>query len=233
MKARVADELSRSDLTSQIALAINDAITHYQRKRFYFNETGPNGYTFLTVPNQETYAARNPMISQNADGLVLDGESGYLMLELTGSEYEYPIPVFYDVDDVFVTVGVNNFRVKRIDPTIYRINQMPNFKGQPYNYMYSNQTFSFSPIPNAIYPMQVVGHLQLDAPLDDTETNNPWMIDAERLIRNCAKRILCQEVIMDADSTAAYLAAENEALDSLAATTDNMIRTGYIQPVDF
>jgi hypothetical protein len=38
---------------------------------------------------------------------------------------------------------------------------------------------------------------------------------------------------MDADSTAAYLAAENEALDSLAATTDNMIRTGYIQPVDF
>ena len=119
MKSRIADEISRADLTSQISNAINDAIAMYQTKRFYFNETGPNGSTFNTVANQETYTATD----------------------------DPDIPYMYDVDDVFVTVGVNNYRVKRIDPTLYRINQMPNFKGQPYQYMFLNQTFSFSPIP--------------------------------------------------------------------------------------
>jgi hypothetical protein len=47
MKARIADELMRDDLTSQIALAISDSITHYQPHRFYFNES--DQITFLTL----------------------------------------------------------------------------------------------------------------------------------------------------------------------------------------
>jgi hypothetical protein len=38
LKARIADELNRSDLTSQIALAIPRAIEKYARERFDFNE---------------------------------------------------------------------------------------------------------------------------------------------------------------------------------------------------
>lgn len=47
MKARIADELMRDDLTSQIAYAIPEAIEFYQPHRFYFNES--DGIEFRTL----------------------------------------------------------------------------------------------------------------------------------------------------------------------------------------
>lgn len=55
MKARIADELMRDDLTSNIASAISDAIKHYQTKRFYFNEK--DTITFSTVAAQNEYTS--------------------------------------------------------------------------------------------------------------------------------------------------------------------------------
>lgn len=55
MQQRIADELSRSDLTSQIKLAIQTAIKHYERKRFYFNQKTTG--TFTTQANREYYGA--------------------------------------------------------------------------------------------------------------------------------------------------------------------------------
>lgn len=39
MLDRIADELARTDLTSNIRQAVQSAIRHYERKPFYFNET--------------------------------------------------------------------------------------------------------------------------------------------------------------------------------------------------
>ena len=55
MKARIADELARDDLASQIGLAISDAIVAYQNDRFLFSET--RAFTFNTVAGQEFYGA--------------------------------------------------------------------------------------------------------------------------------------------------------------------------------
>jgi len=203
MKARIADELARSDIGANISNAINDAITFYQRKRFYFNETGPNGSTFNTVAGQTTYS-----VSDDPD-----------------------IPYMYDVDDLFITVANNNYTVKRIDPSQWRILQIPTFRGQPYQYMFLNQAISFLPIPDRAYQMQIVGHYKLAAPASDTEADNHWMTDAERLIRSCAKRLLYQEVILDADGAAASQAAESESLDDLKSVTATMVRTGFIRPM--
>ena len=54
IQARIADEIQRTDLTSQIVYAISDAIKHYERRRFYFNTTIG---TFSTVANQEYYTS--------------------------------------------------------------------------------------------------------------------------------------------------------------------------------
>src|SRR5690349_10519428 len=64
MKTRVAQELRRSDLTSQIADAINDAILEYQKERFRFSDTDPANYpTFNTVPSRFVYDnSDNPAI---------------------------------------------------------------------------------------------------------------------------------------------------------------------------
>ena len=53
MKARIANEVSRSDLDDMIALAISDAIDTYYDKRFFFNES--REIVFDTVPGQEFY----------------------------------------------------------------------------------------------------------------------------------------------------------------------------------
>ena len=53
MQDRIADELARTDLTSQIKLAVQTSIDHYERQRFYFNEQRS---TASTVASQQNYA---------------------------------------------------------------------------------------------------------------------------------------------------------------------------------
>ena len=55
MKARIADDLARPDLTNQIADAINDAIATMHSTRFYFTET--RTASFATVAGQSYYSA--------------------------------------------------------------------------------------------------------------------------------------------------------------------------------
>src|SRR5262245_10529722 len=54
MQTRIADEISRDDLTSQIRLAILSAIKHYKRQRLFFNEVIA---TFSTVASQTWYSS--------------------------------------------------------------------------------------------------------------------------------------------------------------------------------
>lgn len=73
MRSRIADDLDRSDLSSQIDKAINRAIKYYQGRRFWFNETTG---TFTTVADQRTYGS--------ADGLPSDiVEIDFLKIALT------------------------------------------------------------------------------------------------------------------------------------------------------
>lgn len=55
MKTRIADEIARSDLTSQIGLAIEEAIDEAATNRFWFNEA--RALTFSTVAGQEYYTS--------------------------------------------------------------------------------------------------------------------------------------------------------------------------------
>jgi hypothetical protein len=53
MESVIADELSRTDLTTQIAREITNAITFYQNKRFWFTDN--QLYTITTISGQRTY----------------------------------------------------------------------------------------------------------------------------------------------------------------------------------
>lgn len=55
IKSEIADDLNRSDLTTQIATEINNSILFYRAKRFYFNTTRDE--TFATVSSQKLYSA--------------------------------------------------------------------------------------------------------------------------------------------------------------------------------
>lgn len=53
MESVIADELSRTDLSTQIAREISNAITFYGNKRFWFNES--QMVTITTISGQRTY----------------------------------------------------------------------------------------------------------------------------------------------------------------------------------
>jgi hypothetical protein len=99
--------------------------------------------------------------------------------------------------------------------------------------MFQAQQISFSPIPNTTYTITIVGAAKLAAPATDGEASNKWMTDAERLIRQCAKRVLYQDIILDSDAAAACLAGEQEAYDVLKAASASMNKNGFIQPMSF
>lgn len=202
MKTRIADELDREDLTSQIALAISEAIDRYQKQRFYFNE---GTLTFPTVANQATYTSAN--LSH--------------------------IPDLYDVDELFVVIASNNYRVKRKDPSFIQMMALPWTKGQPYQYSYYQQQITLFPTPNTIYTMNLLAHYKVAAPASDSEENNVWMVDAEPMIRHAAKRLLLRDVIRDWDAADRAGQAELEAREILLGVSSSMTRTGGIEPMDF
>lgn len=61
MRSRIADDLNRDDLDTQIDKAINRAITFYEKEEFWFKETTGS---FNTIANQQTYGT--------ADGVPTD-----------------------------------------------------------------------------------------------------------------------------------------------------------------
>ena len=63
LKARIADDLGRSDLTTQIAAAIQDAVDEYKDYRFGFNET---------VSSAQDFVAGTASYTMPADFLKLD-----------------------------------------------------------------------------------------------------------------------------------------------------------------
>ncbi|CAK7257708.1 MULTISPECIES: hypothetical protein [unclassified Shinella] len=75
LKAEIADDLDRTDLTSQIATEIQRAIKFYQYKRFYFNEVRDE--VFQTVAYQGLYNSLDAEIIQQFiefDDIYLNGE---------------------------------------------------------------------------------------------------------------------------------------------------------------
>lgn len=75
MQDRIADELNRSDLTSQIQLAIKSAIEHYESDRFYFNEKVAT----------TTTTASSQWVTQPTDMVELD------TLAITNGSYKYTL----------------------------------------------------------------------------------------------------------------------------------------------
>lgn len=82
MKARIADELARSDLTTQIAYAITDAVKHHERMAFPWNEEVG---TLTTVADQEFYSSSDAAwIGTAVSVLSLRYSSNNLTRPLTG-----------------------------------------------------------------------------------------------------------------------------------------------------
>lgn len=203
MQNRIADELARTDLSSQITLCIMDAIDYYQSQRFSFTES--RDLTFSTVVGQEFYTATD----------------------------EADIPTLEAFDYIILYLGSIPWPLHRRTPIELEVlNQNGLMRGQPWNYAYYNRQLRLGPIPDNVYSMRIAAHVAVSAP-GPTDTANPWMTDAEKLIRCRAKWELHMHYTRNATQAQMMKAAEMDALEQLKGRTNRLTGTGVIQPVAF
>ena len=141
MQDRIADELARTDLTSQIPKSILSAIAHYERQRFYFNETQ---FTFSTVANQEYYTSADssqiPQLSQIDTVRITVNSSTYTLLN---RDFAY----------------------------LEAVQTSSTYTGDPTEYAYYAQQIRLYPIPSAVRTIQISGLQKFTALSATADTN--------------------------------------------------------------
>jgi hypothetical protein len=177
MKIRTASELKRADLVPEIGDAINDAILIYQKERFRFNENQPlTPFVLNTVPTQYIYtAADDPRIAQ-----------------------------LYKIDYINYLLGSTNNKMGRDVPeAVYLATITGQASGPPGFWAYDGNSIAIYPAPNQVYALTIGGYWAYPAPTNEADTTNPWMNEAERLIRSRAKYEIALHVTRDKDMQAA------------------------------
>jgi len=204
MKARIADDLARPDLTNQIADAINDSIAHYASTRFYFTETRTVG--FSTVVGQSYYSS-----ADDAD-----------------------IPDMYEVDAAQITVSGNVYDLDRDDAVALEemIGSSGAAQGDPLSWAWADRGMLLYPVPNAVRSVRLIGGIKKAAPIDDTP-GNVWMTEAFELIRCHAKLLLAVHVTNDPGLGERMGAAAAGAKARLERETSSKRATGGIMATVF
>lgn len=200
MKARIAEEIFRDDLGSAIAREITSAIKFYQRQRFWFDES--REIVFPTVPGQEFY----------------------------GSAADVRIPSLIRIDYVQATQNTRPMTLDMASPEILDLWSGTPSAGPPSSYSYFQGRLRLYPVPNEAYPVRIAAHYRVEPPATDTEDDNPWMNEAEELIRSRAKRNLYLHSLGDQAMGAVMKAAEDEALAALRIETSARTQVTNLQP---
>lgn len=203
LQNRIAADLTRPDLTSQIANAVSDAIKLYERSRFWFNVTRLK--TFSTVINQPIYTAAD-------------------MAE---------IPLIVRVDHLFLYMPGTIYELDRYEPASFEYLTGGNTgPGKPSAFTYVDQTLQLWPTPAAVYTLRPHMHYKL-APLVNPTDTNSWCTDAEEMIRTHAKLILYTDVLEDPEGMQRMQAKIQTLKDRLDYETSARTATGRIQGTDF
>jgi len=158
MKAEIADELARADLTGIIATSITEAIKFYQSTRFSFHTVTGDDFYFTTVANQEFY--------DRYDHHMIDN--------------------IREIDCVVLEVGTSSWTMHPVKMEFFET-LISAATGEPSSYNYSNNRFRLYPVPlDSSHTIRVTAHVDRDGPATDDETCNPWMNEASLLIKSRA-----------------------------------------------
>lgn len=141
LKSRIALELARTDLSAQIANAVNDAIKHYSAERFWFNQS--RNLMFSTVPSQQAYGVNDADIIPRL--IKIDQ---FMLQDAT----QYPLDRYSATDWEMVNSGHSG-------------------GGRPFAFTYTDQQILIYPVPSAAYTMRLYAHFRLPALTDDNDSN--------------------------------------------------------------
>jgi len=210
MVGRIQDETRRTDanFTAIIVEHIEDAITLYQSKRLWFNES--RDVTFSTVADQPEY----------------DFGAG---LDITTE--------FYQIDKAVLEEASKDYTLDpRPYTELETLIDGSSTSSRPGNYAYVNRALVLYPVPDAVYTVRLTGHVKLAAPAAGSTTGNEWMTEAFSLIHFRALGSLFDTVIHGQGSLEkAAIAYQREALAMrvLAGATTRKVSSGSLEPTQF
>ena len=206
LKSTIADDLARSDLTTQIAAAVTQAITYFQEERFFWTDSRTD--TFPTVAAQSAYTVDD----------------------------DATIPLWIKIDSLFIedSDGQSYNLGEQITPIeMQSLLDDSSSSGRPDSWSWWQETFRFHPVPDAVYTVRPIGQIEIAAPSSDVATGNKWMTLAQEVLRCRAKSYLFLHTIKDPNQAAAMHVGEVDALDQLRRLTSKRTATGQIRATKF
>ena len=204
IEAQIADDLARSDLTSQITAAVNTAIRSYRFERLGFNEAYKVTATLSTSADTMTLASLSVRFRKLDRVRIVRAAGDYL--DLYHRDYDW----IMSRQDVRVLC-------QPVEYAVY--NAAIHFDSMAdQNYTLLMDGLKELGTPSASYSA------------NDTAA---WFNDARELIRHRAKREVYANVLKDMELAAAAGASEKDALRILKAEMGEQISTGFIRPTEF
>jgi len=214
MQSDIADELNKTNLTSQIKRSIVAAMKKYRNKRFKFNKASS---TFTTSDGLAEYPLPDGYIGDELIE-VLDGN---FKDTLTKRDYAW-------------VADHDNHQSYKSEPRVYAIIDGSNMRLFPVPNNSANTT-------SGDYPLLVHYHKDLNAPgiagaISRSATDNvtnAWMTDGFDLIRLEAKMRIYLDVIRGPESAqeaVKLIKLRDDALNSLNKEYQQAVASGSVQP---
>jgi hypothetical protein len=161
MRARIMDELQRTDLAGQINNAITEAADYFRRDAFFRNDAQDS--STVTVADTSSYPAPADVAEIR-------------QLSITVSNNKYPLRLrsweYINAEDSNVLSPVTG------PPVEYAVNLLS-----------SGMTIRLFPTPDSAYRLQYDYVQIIPAPVQDTDSNF-WTMEGREMVRAYAKYLL-------------------------------------------
>ena len=205
VEAEIADDLARSDLTTQITKAVTTAIKAYEEERFFFNEAYA---VSVTLSSSVAVLALSALPVR-----ILDLDRVRIKRSTTFYDEIYR----RDYGWVMAAQDVITFTIP-YEYCIYNEQLMfDSFADQNYTLILDGIKSLGSATSNSY----------------SVSSSIAWFDKAYELIRHRAKREIYMHVVKDTDMAAVAKLAEDDEFDLLKAKTYTRVATGQIRPTEF
>ena len=213
VRDRVADQLSRSDLSAQIDREIQLAITRYNRRVTWLHEV--RAVTLTSVAAQAWYSSVD--VSTGAGPQDVAGRTAVDVSDIQSVRYMRTA----DYDDL-KQVRYSDF--ERFFDTTGSAGRTAYFT------LYAGQ-IGIWPVPagGETFTLSVVCKPVVPSSATDTSV---WFDQAQELIENAAASAICRKFLSDGERAQAFKAFEDAAWDELLAESNKKAATGRIRSCD-
>jgi hypothetical protein len=203
MRSRIADDLNRTDMNTQIDKFINRSIIAYKKEPLWFTETSA---TFSTIASQSTYGS--------ADGVPTTIDQIDYMEVTVDSSNKYKI-IPKDFSDIIRLLGITS-----------STQQYPSY------YAFYKNTIYFYPTPSTVRTITIYFKKSYATLALDADTND-WLTEAEDLIEARATWMIYKRVIKDYQAAQDAKVEEMEAIEFLRQISKNKVARGQIKATRF